>query len=79
MLVALKCDLRPADDDDNDEVAFEDPSQPKKEKKHIDYTEGLEVARRIQALRYLGTVLRSLSHQLPWEHTKDDDRMLSKA
>ncbi|KAL9592195.1 MAG: hypothetical protein Q9179_006959 [Wetmoreana sp. 5 TL-2023] len=52
VLVALKCDLRANADDDDDE-APEDPSQPRKEKEMIDYKEGLEVARRIQALRYL--------------------------
>ncbi|KAL8731560.1 MAG: hypothetical protein Q9181_004262 [Wetmoreana brouardii] len=52
VLVALKCDLRANVDDDDDE-ANEDPSQPRKEKDMIDYKEGLEVARRIQALRYL--------------------------
>ncbi|KAI4120847.1 MAG: hypothetical protein LQ338_006726 [Usnochroma carphineum] len=49
VLVALKCDLRASGDDEEEE----DPSQPRKEKDMIDYKEGLEVARRIQALRYL--------------------------
>ncbi|KAL8952217.1 MAG: hypothetical protein Q9222_001872 [Ikaeria aurantiellina] len=52
VLVALKCDLRASSDDDDD-GADEDPSQPRKEKDMIDYKEGLEVAKRIQALRYL--------------------------
>ncbi|KAI4157214.1 MAG: hypothetical protein L6R39_000719 [Caloplaca ligustica] len=49
VLVALKCDLRASSDDDEEG----DPAQPRKEKDMIDYKEGLEVARRIQALRYL--------------------------
>ena len=52
MLVALKCDLRERHSDDDDE---EDESGNGKEKEMIDYKHGLEVARRIQALRYLGT------------------------
>ncbi|KAF2003805.1 hypothetical protein P154DRAFT_71701 [Amniculicola lignicola CBS 123094] len=45
VLVALKCDLRKRDDDDADE------SQP--EKTMINYDQGLKVAERIRALRYL--------------------------
>ena len=51
MLVALKCDLREKhldDDDDGEDSRL-------KEKEMVDYKRGLEVARRIQALRYLGT------------------------
>ncbi|KAL9015004.1 MAG: hypothetical protein Q9173_000359 [Seirophora scorigena] len=55
VLVALKCDLRASSDDEDDGVD-EDLSQPRKEKDMIDYKEGLEVARRIQALRYLGII-----------------------
>lgn len=44
VLVALKCDLRKRDDDDED-------AQP--EKPMIQYDEGLQVAGRIKALRYL--------------------------
>lgn len=65
VLVALKCDLRASADDDDD-GANEDPSHPRKEKDMIDYKEGLEVARRIQALRYLGTVCQAvLSDEKP--------------
>ena len=46
VLVALKCDLRKKDDTD------EDGGQP--EKPMIQYDEGLRVAERIKALRYLG-------------------------
>ncbi|KAL8680611.1 MAG: hypothetical protein Q9186_003203 [Xanthomendoza sp. 1 TL-2023] len=53
VLVALKCDLREAYSDDDDKTAEADPSQPRKEQDLIDYKEGLEVARRIHALRYL--------------------------
>jgi Rho family protein len=45
VLVALKCDLRKKDDDD-------EGTQP--EKALIQYDEGLKVAERIKALRYLG-------------------------
>lgn len=53
VLVALKCDLRTSTDDEDD-VADEDPSQPRKDRDVLTYKEGLEVARRIQASRYLG-------------------------
>ena len=52
VLVALKCDLREKHQDDDDEG--EDSRL--KEKEMVDYKQGLEVARRIQALRYLGTL-----------------------
>lgn len=58
VLVALKCDLRASGDDEEEE----DPSQPRKEKDMIDYKEGLEVARRIQALRYLGIFPHPFRH-----------------
>ncbi|KAA8614668.1 GTPase SAR1 [Pyrenophora tritici-repentis] len=45
VLVALKCDLRKKEDDDAD------GQQP--EKPCIDYNEGLRVAEKIKALRYL--------------------------
>ena len=49
VLVALKCDLREEHEKDDDEVEGAAPH------KHIvQYQEGLEVARRIGALRYLG-------------------------
>jgi small GTP-binding protein len=46
VLVALKCDLRKKEDDDAE------PGEP--EKPCIDYNEGLRVAEKIKALRYLG-------------------------
>ena len=49
--MALKCDLREKHSDDDDEG---DDSGNRKERETIDYKQGLEVARRIQALRYLG-------------------------
>jgi len=49
--VALKCDLRESHADDDDEG---DESGNRKERETINYKQGLEVARRIQALRYLG-------------------------
>lgn len=54
VLVALKCDLREKHTDDDDETAEHDANDSKKEKDMIDYKQGLEVARRIHALRYLG-------------------------
>lgn len=49
--MALKCDLRESHADDDDEG---DDSGNLKERETINYKQGLEVARRIQALRYLG-------------------------
>ena len=49
VLVALKCDLRERGSDDEDQV-----DQNGREKVMIDYKQGLETAKRIQALRYLG-------------------------
>ena len=48
VLVALKCDLREQARDDDDEQAHE----PKRNM--IDYKQGLAVAEKIKALRYLG-------------------------
>lgn len=55
VLVALKCDLREKHTDEDEENIDHDIPSTKKEKGMIDYKQGLEVARRIQALRYLGT------------------------
>lgn len=52
VLVALKCDLREKHSDDEEEAG--DQTTARKEKEMIDYKQGLEVARRIHALRYLG-------------------------
>jgi len=53
VLVALKCDLREQGADE-DETAGEGAEGAHKEKKEmINYNQGLEVARRIKALRYL--------------------------
>lgn len=49
VLVALKCDLRETEDEDG---TNEDGS-PREKKPMINYDQGLEVARRIHALRYL--------------------------
>ena len=53
VLVALKCDLRErgADEEAEDE---EEGGRNAGEKEMIGYKQGLEVAKRIQALRYLG-------------------------
>jgi Rho family protein len=48
VLVALKCDLR--EDDQEGETA---DGAPREKKEMINYAQGLEVARRINALRYL--------------------------
>jgi Rho family protein len=55
VLVALKCDLRKKDDDD-------EGTQP--EKSLIQYDEGLKVAERIKALRYLGRLKNLASSSL---------------
>ena len=51
VLVALKCDLRERGGDEEEETGAGRGG----EKVMIDYKQGLEVAKRIQALRYLGT------------------------
>ena len=50
MLVALKCDLRENAGDEE-----EDSREPKRAM--IDYKQGLAVAEKIRALRYLGTFI----------------------
>lgn len=52
--MALKCDLREKHADEEDESEDQPQAQGKEAKELIDYKQGLEVARRIQALRYLG-------------------------
>lgn len=63
VLVALKCDLREKHSDEDDEeedstvangTATAGTTRRQGPKDCIDYKQGLEVARRIQALRYLG-------------------------
>lgn len=54
VLVALKCDLREKHADEDDEPEDQAQAQGEEAKEFIDYKQGLEVARRIQALRYLG-------------------------
>jgi Rho family, other len=55
VLVALKCDLREAGDDDDANPADANVTEngPREKKPTINYEQGLEVARRINALRYL--------------------------
>lgn len=55
VLVALKCDLREKHTDEEEESGANGLHSARKEKDMIDYNQGLEVARRINALRYLGT------------------------
>jgi len=53
VLVALKCDLREKSTDEEEEPEEGAQGERKAPKEYIDYKTGLEVARRIQALRYL--------------------------
>ena len=54
VLVALKCDLRENTDEDEDGAAGAGADGgPKEKKPMINYDQGLEVARRINASRYL--------------------------
>lgn len=56
VLVALKCDLREsADDDDaaNADHQTDSVNGPREKKPMINYSQGLEVAKRIDACRYL--------------------------
>jgi Rho family, other len=50
VLVALKCDLRKREDDDAEDSEMRQP-----EHEMINYEQGLKVAERIKALRYMGT------------------------
>ncbi len=52
VLVALKCDLREQGADDDAEAA-EGANGTREKKEMINYNQGLEVAKRINALRYL--------------------------
>lgn len=58
VLVALKCDLREQTEDEDPEeagasVPAAEPAEPREKKPLISYEQGLEVARRIGASRYL--------------------------
>ncbi|MCJ1319053.1 Rho GTPase [Xylographa vitiligo] len=53
VLVALKCDLREQHSEEEEDVGDQAQAQGKEGKEFIDYKQGLEVAERIQALRYL--------------------------
>ena len=59
VLVALKCDLREGGAEDDEEP---EDGQQREKGNMIDYARGLEVARRIHALRYLGLELLSSSN-----------------
>lgn len=50
VLVALKCDLREAEE----RAAQDEPDVVQPPSRFIDYQAGLDVAQRIKALRYLG-------------------------
>ena len=66
VLVALKCDLRKRDDDDAENGEPEKPC--------IDYAEGLRVAEKIKALRYLG--MPKMECAVRETMADQDDRML---
>jgi len=55
VLVALKCDLRENNDDDDEAAAGAGAAEGAQREKRpmIDYNQGLDVARRIKAMRYL--------------------------
>ena len=55
--MALKCDLREKGQDDEEES--QEPKRPM-----IEYKQGLQVAQRIKALRYLGLYTPSLQFRL---------------
>jgi hypothetical protein len=76
VLVALKCDLREQEEDDREEGR--EPKKPT-----IDYKQGLAVAERVKALRYLGKfgLLREAACRIAGDVTKEPatntlDRML---
>ena len=67
VLVALKCDLREKHGDDEEAGGNEQQGKGGGEgekEPFIEYKEGLEVARRIQALRYLGNIKRQFMNPL---------------
>ncbi|KAK7914514.1 GTP-binding protein RHO3 [Apiospora marii] len=53
VLVALKCDLRENNEDEDEPAAGAADGAQREKKPMIDYNQGLEVARRIKAMRYL--------------------------
>ncbi|KAF3073041.1 hypothetical protein TsFJ059_006856 [Trichoderma semiorbis] len=53
VLVALKCDLRQQEEEEPEEGAAADGNPPREKPPTISYDEGLEVAKRIGASRYL--------------------------
>ncbi len=67
VLVALKCDLRERGADEDDEGT----QRGGREKVMIDYKQGLEVAKRIQALRYLGTLIPNLGGDIYEEEGRE--------
>lgn len=78
VLVALKCDLRERGGDEEEETGAGRGG----EKVMIDYKQGLEVAKRIQALRYLGKFrsrnVSTIRHKRERANTYCRRRMLSK-
>jgi Rho family protein len=66
VLVALKCDLREQEEDDREEGR--EPKKPT-----IDYKQGLAVAERVKALRYLGKfgLLREAACRIAGDVTRE--------
>jgi len=69
VLVALKCDLREAQAEDEEDGTNAGRGEPKRPM--IDYKQGLAVAEKIRALRYLGTFwnISGRSHSLRLERS----------
>ena len=57
VLVALKCDLRPAPGEE-EEVGTAVGAEGEPKRGTLTYQQGLDVAKKIQALRYLGKFIR---------------------
>ena len=64
VLVALKCDLREQEKDDR-----EDGREPKKPT--IDYKQGLAVAEKVKALRYLGMLWHTCERRITFDTCKN--------
>jgi hypothetical protein len=72
VLVALKCDLRERHQEDEDTAEAErEPKRPM-----IEYKQGLNVAQKIKALRYLGGCAEERG-DMWWQELTFGNRMLS--
>lgn len=70
VLVALKCDLRKREDNDAENAEPEKPC--------IDYEEGLRVAEKIKALRYLGKHDYHLQLEIPADESAECSAMKNR-